>query len=76
MREMAEGRRKRGSKKPKPEKKDTQEGDNEGDADLTALDNADIDSESALSGSGAPSEYEQMLQRYEAEVRNHIKIEQ
>ena len=41
---------------------------------LSALEHAD--SESVLSGSGAPSEYEQMLQKYEAEVRNHIKIEQ
>lgn len=31
---------------------------------------------SVLSGDDAPSEYEQMLQKYEAEVRNHIKIEQ
>ena len=28
------------------------------------------------SGDEAPSEYESMLQKYEAEVRNHIKIEQ
>jgi len=34
------------------------------------------DQESVVSGAGAPSEYEQMLQKYEAEVRNHIKIEQ
>ena len=36
----------------------------------------DIESESAVSGEEAPSEYESMLQKYEAEVRNHIKIEQ
>ena len=29
-----------------------------------------------MSGDEAPSEYESMLQKYEAEVRNHIKIEQ
>lgn len=29
-----------------------------------------------LSTDEAPSEYESMLQKYEAEVRNHIKIEQ
>ena len=34
------------------------------------------ESESVVSGDEAPSEYEQMLQKYEAEVRNHIKIEQ
>ena len=34
------------------------------------------ESESAASGEEAPSEYESMLQKYEAEVRNHIKIEQ
>ncbi len=34
------------------------------------------ETESALSGDEAPSEYESMLQKYEAEVRNHIKIEQ
>ena len=34
------------------------------------------ESESVVSGDEAPSEYESMLQKYEAEVRNHIKIEQ
>ena len=34
------------------------------------------ETESAISGDEAPSEYESMLQKYEAEVRNHIKIEQ
>ena len=34
------------------------------------------ETESVLSGDEAPSEYEGMLQKYEAEVRNHIKIEQ
>ena len=29
-----------------------------------------------VSGDEAPSVYESMLQKYEAEVRNHIKIEQ
>ena len=33
------------------------------------------ESESVVSGDEAPSEYESMLQKYEAEVRNHIKIE-
>ena len=34
------------------------------------------DDESVISGEEAPSEYESILQKYEAEVRNHIKIEQ
>ena len=34
------------------------------------------ETESVLSIDEAPSEYESMLQKYEAEVRNHIKIEQ
>lgn len=29
-----------------------------------------------MSGGEPPADYEQMLQKYEAEVRNHIKIEQ
>ena len=29
-----------------------------------------------MSADEPPSDYEQMLQKYEAEVRNHIKIEQ
>lgn len=43
--------------------------------DDDAGDRAD-ESESVVSGDEAPSEYESMLQKYEAEVRNHIKIEQ
>ena len=34
------------------------------------------ETESVISQDGPPSDYEQMLQKYEAEVRNHIKIEQ
>ena len=34
------------------------------------------ESESAASADDPPSNYEQMLQNYEAEVRNHLKIEQ
>jgi len=33
------------------------------------------DTESMKSGEEPPKDYEQMLQKYEAEVRNHIKIE-
>lgn len=69
MRDNAEGRRKRS--KGKKNRSFTKE--DAGD-DSAVLENAD--SESVLSSSGAPSEYEQMLQKYEAEVRNHIKIEQ
>ena len=34
------------------------------------------DTESVRSMDEPPKDYEQMLQKYEAEVRNHIKIEQ
>ncbi len=34
------------------------------------------DTESMRSMEDPPKDYEQMLQKYEAEVRNHIKIEQ
>lgn len=34
------------------------------------------ETESNVSADEPPSDYEQMLQKYEAEVRNHIKIEQ
>ena len=62
--EMRECRKKRRSKQP-----GKTGGAVEGDEDL--------ESESGVScAEGAPSEYEQMLQKYEAEVRNHIKIEQ
>ena len=66
MEEQQELRENEGGKKKKSKRK--KEGD-----DLIAVEN---DSESVLSCQGAPSEYEQMLQKYEAEVRNHIKIEQ
>lgn len=39
-------------------------------------DDENAEESSVLSGEEAPSEYESMLQKYEAEVRNHIKIEQ
>ena len=68
LREGREGSGKRGNRKSKAKRKNT---DGE---DLGAGD--DNESESAISGDEAPSEYEQMLQKYEAEVRNHIKIEQ
>ena len=38
-------------------------------------DGVEEETESVMSGDEAPSEYESMLQKYEAEVRNHIKIE-
>ena len=66
MEEQQEMRENDGRKKKSKKKK-------EGGDDLMVMDN---DSESVVSGQGAPSEYEQMLQKYEAEVRNHIKIEQ
>ena len=34
------------------------------------------ESGSEFGGRGQSNDYEQMLQKYEAEVRNHIKIEQ
>ena len=43
---------------------------------ILGLEDGVSDSESVLSQDGPPSDYEQMLQKYEAEVRNHIKIEQ
>ena len=44
----------------------------------TAADGKELpsDSESMVSMDEPPADYEQMLQKYEAEVRNHIKIEQ
>ena len=47
-----------------------------GEANMGGNDDGVSDTESVLSGEGPPSDYEQMLQKYEAEVRNHIKIEQ
>ena len=40
------------------------------------LDNCISDTESMRSMDEPPKDYEAMLQKYEAEVRNHIKIEQ
>lgn len=41
-----------------------------------ARDGLASDSESVRSMDEPPKDYETMLQKYEAEVRNHIKIEQ
>lgn len=69
MRENLEANSKNRSRKSKTKRKGI-----EGDDDQGAPE--DNESESAISGDDAPGEYEQMLQKYEAEVRNHIKIEQ
>ena len=59
-----EDREKRKQKKSKRKRSPREDGDNVGDES------------SVISTDEAPSEYESMLQKYEAEVRNHIKIEQ
>ena len=62
------GSKRRRTKPARQSKRKNTEGDDlAGDAE---------ESESVVSGDEAPSEYESMLQEYEAEVRNHIKIEQ
>jgi hypothetical protein len=40
------------------------------------LSGEDVESESELGKGDRANDYDQMLQKYEAEVRNHIKIEQ
>ena len=68
MKEQEPRSKKRRSKPVRQSKRKNTEGDDlAGDAE---------ESESVVSGDEAPSEYESMLQKYEAEVRNHIKIEQ
>ena len=78
MREGAEQERRKKSKRVTRQSKQRKSA-NEGDDPLnTEKRGGDMDdeTESFVSGDEAPSEYESMLQKYEAEVRNHIKIEQ
>ncbi len=61
-----------GKKKQKERKAMTKENSNSG----VLMGGVVSDTESMRSMDEPPKDYEQMLQKYEAEVRNHIKIEQ